>query len=261
MIRIFVHRDGQTDQATSIDRAWLARSSDAYLWVDLTAPSVPESLILSGTFLFHPLSVDDAMGPLQYPKLQAYEGYLYAILHSIDPQTGGEEIASRQLDFFVGPHFLVTVHDGDARPIEELVECALRNPTILGEGPVALLHRIADAIVNDYRPEVESLQQRTSELESSVFERVDRSLVHRLVGCRRAVGVLRRVAMAQRDVMSRLAGREFLDVSTEMAFRFRDVYDNLVRVVDDALQLDELLKDLLTVASGVTFGLRGRRWI
>ena len=81
MITIFVHRNGATEPATSIDRAWLDPASGVYVWVDLAAPSIPESLILSDTFAFHPLSVEDAMAPKEYPKAEAFTGYLYVILH------------------------------------------------------------------------------------------------------------------------------------------------------------------------------------
>ena len=57
MTTILVHRNGRTEQATSIDRAWLNPASGVVLWVDIAPPSVPESLILSDTFGFHALSV------------------------------------------------------------------------------------------------------------------------------------------------------------------------------------------------------------
>ena len=74
MITIHLHRLGQTEQATSIDRAWLGPGSSVFLWVDLASPSIPESLILSDTFGFHPLSVEDAMSGRQSPKVEAYDG-------------------------------------------------------------------------------------------------------------------------------------------------------------------------------------------
>ena len=82
-----MHRNGKTEQTTRIDRAWLNQASDAVVWVDLAAPSIPETLILSDTFGFHPLAVEDARSPVQYPKAEAYDGYLYVILHGIDFDT------------------------------------------------------------------------------------------------------------------------------------------------------------------------------
>ena len=91
-----------------------------HLWVDLAAPSIPESLILSDTFAFHPLAVEDAMSQLQFPKAEAYDGCLYVVLHGIDFRRAGKEgFATHDVDFFLGPHFLVTVHDGHSRSIQE----------------------------------------------------------------------------------------------------------------------------------------------
>src|ERR1700730_15136893 len=102
MVTIFVHRDGRTEQLSSIDRAWLNPASGVTLWVDLAAPSIPESLILSDTFRFHPLSVEDAMSERQYPKAEAYDGYLYLILHGIDFHGDRHSFETHDVDFFLG---------------------------------------------------------------------------------------------------------------------------------------------------------------
>ena len=148
-------------------RAWLNPASGRSCWVDLAAPSIPETLILSDTFAFHPLSVEDAMAKLQYPKVEAYDGYLYVILHGIDFQAAEHGFGTHDVDFFVGPNYLVTVHDGHSRSINDLRDHATRNAKILGEGPVALFHRIVDAMVDHYRPEIEKLEDRLDELEKA----------------------------------------------------------------------------------------------
>ena len=245
MITIFVHRNGQTTQATSIDRSWLTPTAGATLWVDLAAPSIPESLILSDTFAFHPLSVEDAMTAYQYPKAEAYDGYLYVVLHGIAFHPGQQGFTSHDVDFFLGPNYLVTVHDGGARSIAELRDHCPRNSRILGDGPVALFHRVVDTMVDHYAPEVEKLEQWLDELELSVFDSPEASLSRRILDAKRDVASLRRVIGPQRDVISRLARREFVDISTEMSFRFRDVYDHLTRVADDALIFQDRLTGIL----------------
>ena len=256
MVTIFVHRNGQTEQVASIDRAWLNPASGATVWVDLAAPSLPESLILSDTFGFHPLSVEDAMSKLQYPKVEAYDGYLYVILHGIESNAAEHCFATHDVDFFVGPNYLVTVHDGDSRSIAGLRDHATRNPKILAEGPVALLHRIVDAMVDHYRPEIDKLEDRLDALEDEIFGTGDPRLVRRILDEKRQVASLRRIVTPQRDVVGRLARRDFVDVSTELSFRFRDVYDHLVRVADDALMFQDRITGMLDAhLSNVSFRL------
>jgi len=245
VITIFVHRNGATEPATSIDRAWLDPASGVYVWVDLAAPSIPESLILSDTFAFHPLSVEDAMAPKEYPKAEAFTGYLYVILHGIDFRGEEHFFETHDVDFFLGPNYLVTVHDGTSRSILELRDHCPRNSKILGEGPVALFHRIVDSMVDHYRPEVDALAQRLDELENEVFENPKPELVREILEEKRDVASLRRVILPQRDVIGRLARRDFVDISTEMSFRFRDVYDQLVRIADDALIFQDRISGIL----------------
>jgi magnesium transporter len=240
-----VHRNGRTEAATSIDRDWLNPARGALLWVDLAAPSIPESLVLSDTFGFHALSVEDAMAPMQYPKAEAYDGYLYVILHGIDFRAQEHYFGTHDIDFFIGPNYLVTVHDGTSRSINELREHCPRNASMLGEGPVALFHRIVDAMVDRYRPEVDELADRLDELEKEILENPQPDLVREILEQKRDVASLRRVITPQRDVIARLARREFVDISTEMSFRFRDVYDQVVRVADDALIFQDRISGIL----------------
>ena len=170
MITIFVHRAGKTELVQSIDRAWLKPASGVLLWVDLAAPSIPESLILSDTFGFHPLAVEDAMSSLQYPKIEPYDGYLYLVLHDIDFRKGEHGFATHDVDFFLGANFLVTVHDGHSRAIDTLRDHCPRNVNMMSEGPVALFHRIVDAMIDHYRPEVEKLEATLDDLENAIFE-------------------------------------------------------------------------------------------
>jgi magnesium transporter len=242
---IFVHRNGQTEQATSLDRAWLSPDSGVAVWVDLAAPSPIETLILSDTFHFHPLSVEDAKASIQYPKVESYEGYLYIVLHGIDFHEGEHCFATHDVDFFLGPSYLVTVHDGHAASINELRDTCPRNAKMMAEGPVALFHRIVDSMVDHYRPEVDKLEDRIDALEEEIFESTDPELVRRILDEKREVAQLRRIVIPERDVIARLARRDYADITIEMSFRFRDIYDHLVRIADDALVFQDRITGML----------------
>lgn len=245
MVTIFINRNGQTEQVKSIDRVWLNPASGTFVWVDLAAPSIPELLILSDTFAFHPLSVEDARAELHYPKIEAYDGYLYAILHGIAFQTDESAFSTHDIDFFIGPSYLVTVHNGHSRSIAELHENAVRNPKVMGEGPVALFHRVVDAMVDHYGPEMQKLEDRLDQLEAAAFDNPTPEVIRQILNEKRRVAGLRRIITPQRDVMARLARRDFVDISTDMSFRFRDVFDHLQRLNDDATMFQDRITGIL----------------
>lgn len=202
-------------------------------------------LLLSDTFSFHPLSVEDARADLHYPKIEPYDGYLYAILHGISLKPGSSGFATHDIDFFIGPNYLVTVHDGHSRSIAEVHDNVPRNPKILPEGPVALFHRIVDEMVERYRPEVDKLEERIDAIEKAVFDKPKPDLIKRILSQKREVSQLRRILTPQRDVIARLARRDFVDISTDLSFRFRDVHDQILRLTDDAFIFQDRISGIL----------------
>jgi magnesium transporter len=117
----------------------------------------------------------------------------------------------------------------------------LRNERVLSEGPAALAHRLVDTMVDHYRPEVERIEERLDHLEERILEDLDSgdAVIREILGVKRDVTSLRRVILPQRDVLGRLARREFPQFSDELAFRFRDVHDHVVRVADEALMFQD----------------------
>jgi len=245
MITIYVNRNGQTDTVDHVEPAWLDPSSDAKVWVDLAAPTSEEFSILNDVFHFHPLAIEDAVATVHHPKIESYDGYLYLILHGIDYKRSQTAFATHDIDFFLGHTYLVTVHDGQTRSAATIREMCARNQQVLGEGPAALMHRIIDQMVDNYRPEVEELEQWLDELEQQVFERPSPDLIREILDVKRDVTGLRRIALPQRDAVGRLARREFPVITDELAYRFRDVYDNLVRISDEALIFQDRVTSIL----------------
>ena len=246
MISVFVReRGGNTKVVEAVQSEWLKPDSGAVVWVDLAAPTPDENRILSDVFHFHPLSVEDAQSALQFPKIEAYPGYLYAVLHGIDVESE-QRFATRDVDFFLGPSYLVTVHDGRSRSIAKLRAVCGEHARILSEGPVALMHRIVDIMVDNYRPAIDAIEQRIEELEADAFLGEER-MIRDVIGLRRDLAFMRRVLTPQRDVIARLARREFPQIGDEMAFRFRDVYDHVVRMTDESILFQDRLTGVLEV--------------
>jgi magnesium transporter len=246
MISVYVHRDGRTECVEQVDPAWLASEAKITFWMDVVQPAEDDFRLLGDVFKFHPLSVEDARSALQYPKVEPYPGYLYLVLHGIDLKRGQSQFATRDVDFFLGPNFLVTVHDGDSRSIARLREVCDRHDRVMLEGPVGILHRIVDAMVDNYRPAIEELENRIGKLEELAFSG-EPHMVRKVLKLKRDLSHLRRVLIPQRDVIGRLARREFGAISDEMAYRFRDVYDHVARYAEESILFQDRVTGILEV--------------
>ena len=100
-------------------------------------------------------------------------------------------------------------------------------------------------MVDNYRPEVEKLAQRLDRLENEVFEDPAPKLVRSILEFKKDVTSLRQVVMPERDAVGRLARREFPFISEQIAYRFRDVHDHLIRLSDEAMFFQDRVSSIL----------------
>jgi magnesium transporter len=245
VITILVHRDGQTTRAEAVDPAWLQPGASVTVWADIVQPDPADRRVLTDVFHFHELSVEDALAAVHHPKIESYDGYLYLILHGIAAGKDHEGFVTQDVDFFLGANYLVTVRHSDSRSIDEEQAICSRHAGVWADGAAGLMHRIVDLIVDHYRPEVDALEDRMEALERIVFEQPRLNPLREILLLKRDVASLRRVTLPQRDAIGRLARREFPQIPDELAYRFRDVYDHLVRLTDDAVSFQDRVTGLL----------------
>jgi magnesium transporter len=91
---------------------------------------------------------------------------------------------------------------------------------------------------------MEKLEERISDLEEEAYEGRN-VVVRQLLGIKRDLASMRRIMTPQRDAVGRLARREFPQISEALSYRFRDVYDHLVRLSEEALLLQDRVTSIL----------------
>jgi magnesium transporter len=245
VITYYVLRDGVVERLDQIESDWLRPGSGVLVWADVQVPSEDDADVLRNVFQIHPLAVQDALEWLQHPKVETYPGLLYVVLHGINFKSASDEFDTHDTDFFLTREYLVTVHDGQRRSVEEICRLCLSNALVMSEGTVALMHRIVDRMVDHYRPSVDVLEQRLNQIEDAVIETPSNELTRQILTIKRDISGMRRIVLPQRDVVGRLSRREFALIDQEMSYRFRDVFDQLVRMADDAIIFQERVTGIL----------------
>jgi magnesium transporter len=100
-------------------------------------------------------------------------------------------------------------------------------------------------MVDHYVPEVDCIEERLEKLETEVFDTPAANPLKELLRLKRDIASLRRVTLPQRDAVGRLARREFPQINEALAYRFRDVFDHLVRLAEEAIFLQDRATSLL----------------
>jgi magnesium transporter len=148
------------------------------------------------------------------------------------------------LSFFVGTHYLVTVHP---RPIPQIAETRAR--FYAPESPMehrsgVLVYTLLDAIVDDYFPILDQIAEQAEELEDAIFAEPQESTIQAIFELKKELLRLRHVFAPERDVVNVLLRRELPVFKSRDVAYLQDVYDHLVRLTDGL----DTYRDLLSTA-------------
>ncbi|HEY3683394.1 MAG TPA: magnesium/cobalt transporter CorA [Streptosporangiaceae bacterium] len=247
--------DGHRVNTTSIkDAMYLVRSEEpharnGFAWVGLHEPDATELEELAEVFGLHPLAVEDAVHAHQRPKLERYEGVTFVVFKTCrylehDRLTSTSDvIETGEIMVFLGEDFVVTVRHGDhgtLRPVRRSLE---ENPELLAMGPAAVLHAIADQVVDDYLTVADGVQGDIDEVETSVFTPDRTNEVERIYHLKREIIELKRAVAPLSAPLRQLITRPI--VPADIREYFRNVEDHLTRVRDHVSSFDELLSSIL----------------
>jgi magnesium transporter len=204
--------------------------AEGWLWVDIEGEGEEVDAQLR-EFGFHPLAIEDALTYQHQPKVEEFEDFLFVIVRGIDFNKTAE-LDTLKLAVFVQERRIVTVHRAPLRSVQAVRQrLDVKDHSPIG-GPIRLLHGLCDQIVDYYFPVVDGIGDELEELERAIFEKARQSQLQTILDMRRRLAVLRRVMLPHRQVFNHLAHSETAFVDESTALYFRDVYDNVLRLVD-----------------------------
>jgi len=149
------HCDGGTEAGKITPMTTRIITHGDLTWLDLAHPSQADVDALRERFpYFHPLNPEDIRSPIERPKLDQDDDYIFAVMHFPLWDSRHELSRAAEVDFFVGRDYVVTVHNGALKPLANLVErCQsyeAEPARLLGRGANQAFHTIIDGLVEHY---------------------------------------------------------------------------------------------------------------
>lgn len=228
------------------------RSGEGFVWLGLHEPTVGEFAGIAELFDLHPLAVEDAVEAHQRPKLERYGDTLFAVFKTVcyvehEQLTATSEVVDTgEIMVFLGEDFVVTVRHGRHGSLGPLREELEARPGQLAKGPAAVLHAIADHVVDDYLSVTDAVQGDIDQVETDVFsENGARADPGRIYQMKRELLELKRAVVPLSRPVEDLATRPIRVVDPEIQAYFRDVLDHLLRAKEQIAAFDELLNSIL----------------
>jgi magnesium transporter len=247
IVDLAVYKDGQREEDVSLENAFEAcHEPGALVWIGLHEPSADEFDSVRREFELHELAVEDAMKGHQRPKLEVYgDEQIFLVLKTaryFEPDT----LEFGEILIFVGEGYVVTVRHGEATPLHDVRLDLEKRPEMLKRGAGSILHAILDRVVDDYTPVLTNLDVDITELEAEAFgDETTQGLTERIYRLKRQVINLHRATAPLSEPLGRLADGRFPVIHSDVQPYIRDVYDHLLRAVQQADQFRELLTSIL----------------
>ncbi|QMU54367.1 MAG: magnesium transporter [Nitrosopumilus sp.] len=227
---------------------------EKFVWIDLQNPDRDDVEKLAKKYNFNALNIEDCMTKFELPKLDSYYDHFFVILHfpPLAQKTG--ILKNSQLSIFVGKNFLVTVHQGDLKPLVELVDICKtssdqqRKNRLLGKSSGLLVHEIIDVLVDDLLHTSRKIIANLDEIEDRVFDEV-KPVARNIAIFRREINRLRRIANPLKKFVLEIAKnvKRFSDrEDDELTLYYDDVIDHIDKVIEtleESRETMEIYKD------------------
>ena len=222
-----------------------ARRDGGFVWVGLASPTQEEFDHVVGELNFHPLAVEDAITAKQRPKIEEYGGLTFFVLKTVFYNESRSEITTGELMCFVDPHFIVIVRHGEGTPLASVRHEIEARPDFLTQGPFAVLHAVADRVIDGYITIAAELENDVIQLENKVFGGTRQTFSQEIYFLKREIIEYRHAIEPLVIPLQKLVSETYQPTPNLLKPFFRDTLDHLQRACEHASGMYSLLSSAL----------------
>lgn len=234
------------------DMKQVIQNANSMLWVDVYNWEENEIKAIAEVFGFHPLAVEDCVHESPRTKVDKYEGYDFFELHSLKYNEDSDvEIAVEELNVFLGPNYIVTVHKHAIPSVGRIAARSLHDSFNMDKGPDYLLYSIVDGITDTYFPIIDRISTRIDDLEDEMYEDPALAISEEFLSLKRTIVMIRRAVDPQRRIFANVNSTYTFTVRPENRPYFMDLSDHLERITDSLEVFRDLVQGALDTYSSL----------
>jgi magnesium transporter len=227
-------------------------SAAGLTWINLDAPDALNVGLLARQYGWHPLDVEDILSKRQRPKIDDYadEGYLFGVLHFPVYDPSIQRLNAAELDFFIGPDYLVTLPNVELLPVTRLFrrceEDEVFREQLFSKGSGRLLYEVLDDLFDYCFPILDKIGHKLDSLEDDVFEGRSEEVVRDISNVKQEIISYRKIIKPERSTLRLLERHVERFLPEELELYFDDIVDAAERIwdiLDNYKEVIEALED------------------
>lgn len=220
-------------------------------WINIVHPTPDDVEELRQFYPYiHPLNLEDVQSLIERPKIDEDEDYLFVVMHFPFYDAKQALTRPREVDFFVGRGYVVTIHDGSLKPLSNLwTRCEIdetQRERIMGRGANHTLYVIVDQLVDYVLPILRKVDGNIRHLEEEIFTSNSREAIRNISLVRRDIIALRRIIRQQVPIVEQLERVDHPIINEDLEEYFGDIADHLYKardIIDEDFEIITTLAD------------------
>lgn len=225
-------------------------------WVNIEHPTEAEIEWLRRRYNFHPLHLDDTLSKIQRPKIDDADEYTFIVMHFPVYSRLVRVTTPSEVDIFVGPNYVITVHAGNLKPLSRFFSQCQEDPAmrekVMGRSVGYLLYQVIDKLVDYCFPILDKIDRNIEQVEDEIFEDKVRRTVLEISIIRRDIIAFRRIIKPLLPVMSSLERKQRPFLTEELEEYFGDISDHLSKIWDTLEDYKEVIEGLSDTITSLT---------
>lgn len=187
---------------------------------------------LRDLFGIHPVELEGVLTGNSRPKMEVHRGKVFdisRILYYNEEQV----LVDEQFNLFYFDSTLISIQEAPANCFNPLKERIRKEGTLLRRSPAFYLYyAISDAIIDNYFPLLESLENRLEVLEDALFDRPRRQHISDIQLIRRDLLTLRKTLGAEKENLTELIRNLDPENREKFGLYLQDAYDHCMHITD-----------------------------
>jgi magnesium transporter len=212
-----------------------------FSWVGIHDPTLRELESYRHHFHFNDLALEDAVSFQQRPKLDFFDGHNFLVVRTVAFVGPGRPLSLGDVSVFFSGDAVVTVRHGEVMPLATIRGDLESRPDRMMEGPIVVVHELVDRLVDQYVAVAAALADDVRRIEDHVFGDGVPAPTTTTYQVKRELIEFRRAVMPLLEPLTTLAQKPVPFVSENFRFRFSDVRDHLLKVIDDLDSMERII--------------------
>lgn len=250
-------------------------------FINLNKPTDADVRFLNKNFGFSMLNLEDYLYKTQIPKIELYKDYSLLVLDmpyiQQSPKTRKEKAISKpffipnaisnrislpsfpkaarkkrisvgEVDFFIGKDYVVVLHDDTTPQIDELFEMSKitskHREELMGKGPVYLLYRIIDILVDSSFSYIEDITTTIDAIDRQIEDSRSASVIEDISMTRRNIVVFETMIKPALPIFSDLEKGRYKELNGEMMPYWSNILDHLQKIWERLEDNKELIQGI-----------------